>query len=153
MKTYWRALGLSRLFIVSAALVPLFAGAQVMKPASVSVSPSTSVSEVAVDHAGQRTLVRVAGSGKLSYHVTRQSDPPRVIVDFDNASLSLLRHAIPSEFEPVAGIRIDQFTTSAVRMVIDLTRPATLLVDNSGASLVISFADSAVAANQSPVPP
>ena len=153
MKTYWRALGLSRLFIVSAALVPLFAGAQAMKPASVSASPSTSVSEVAVDHAGQRTLVRVAGSGKLSYHVTRQSDPPQVIVDFDNASLSLFRHAIPSEFEPVAGIRVDQFTTSAVRMVIDLTRPATLLVDNSGASLVISFADSTVAANQSPVPP
>jgi type IV pilus assembly protein PilQ len=153
MKTYWRALGLSRLFIVSAAFVPLFAGAQAMKPASLSASPSTSVSEVAVDRAGQRTLVRVAGSGKLSYHVTRQSDPPRVIVDFDNASLALFRHAIPSDFEPVAGVRIDQFTTSLVRMVIDLTRPSTLLVDNSGATLVVSFADSATPATPSPLPP
>ncbi len=153
MKTYWRARGLSRLFVMSAALVPMWAGAQTVKPA-VSISlPASSVSDVAIDHAGQRTLVRIAGNGKLSYHVWKQSDPPRVVVDFDNASLAVLRHVIPSEFEPVRGIRLGQSTSDQVRMVIDLSRPSTFLLDNTGGALVMSFADSAAAANQIPVPP
>src|SRR5665213_2625830 len=143
MKTYWRALGLSRIFVVSAALVPLLAGAQAVKPASSPASPSISVADVEVGHIGQQAQVRVEGSGKLSYRVTRQSDPPRVVIDFDGARLAVARHIIPSEYEPVRGVRLGQFTTDQVRLVIDLSRPSTFSVDNGSSALVMTFSGAA----------
>jgi type IV pilus assembly protein PilQ len=148
MKTYWRAPRLSRLFLVSASLVPLLVGAQAVKPATSPASPSTSVADVEVDHVNQHTLVRVIGSGKLSYHITREFSPSRVVVDFDDARLTVARHAIPGESEPVHGVRLGQFTADQVRLVIDLTRPSAFSVDNSGATLVMTFADTPAASGE-----
>jgi type IV pilus assembly protein PilQ len=133
---------------MSASLVPLLAGAQAVKPAASPASPSTSVADVEVDHVGQHTLVRVVGSGKLDYHITRQSSPSRVVVDFDDARLTVARHAIPGEYEPVHGVRLGQFTPDQVRLVIDLTRPAAFSVDNGGATLLMTFADTPAASGE-----
>ena len=63
MKTYWRALGLSRLLLVSAALVPSLAGAQSISPGTATAVPATAVADVQVARAGDQTVVRIAGSG------------------------------------------------------------------------------------------
>ena len=55
MKTYWRASGLSRLFVVSAALMPLWAGAQSISPAAATATPASSVEDVQVARAGEQT--------------------------------------------------------------------------------------------------
>jgi len=144
MKTYRRAPRLSRLFLVSAALVPLLAGAQAVKMVS-SPAQATSVANVEVVRDGQQTLVRVEGSGPLRYHITRQSDPLRVVIDFDGARLAAPRHAVPSSFEPVRGLRLGQFQPDQARLVVDLSRPALPLIDQSGKFLFVSFADSASA--------
>ncbi len=148
MKTYWRALGLSRVFLVSAALVPLWAGAQSISPGAATATPATSVEDVQVARAGEQTVVRIAGSGKLSYHVTRQSDPPRVEVDFDDARLEVTRQAIPSEYAPVRGVRLGQLRPDEVRLVVDLTRPSAYSVDNRGSNVVMTFSDAPAAAVQ-----
>jgi type IV pilus assembly protein PilQ len=151
MKTYWRALGLSRLLLVSAALVPSLASAQSISPGTATAVPATSVADVQVARAGEQTVVRIAGSGKLSYHVIRQSDPPRVEVDFDDARLEVTRQAIPSEYAPVRGVRLGQVRPDEVRLVVDLTRPSAYSVDNHGSNLVMTFSDAPTPADQGAV--
>src|ERR1700674_5887958 len=108
MKTYWRASGLSRLLLVSAALVPILASAQSISPGTATAVPATSVADLQVARAGEQTVVRIAGRGKLSYHVMRQSDPPRVEVDFDDGRLEVTREALHSEYGPVRGVPLGQ---------------------------------------------
>jgi len=141
MMTYWRASGLSRLLLVSAALVPSLASAQSISPGTATAVPATSVADVQVARAGEQTVVRIAGSGKLSYHVIRQSDPPRVEIDFDDARLEVTRQAIPSEYAPVRGVRLGQVRPDEVRLV----------VDNHGSNLVMTFSDAPTAADQGAV--
>ena len=61
-----------------------------------------------MDRVGQQTVVRVQGDGPLSYHVTRMSDPPRVVVDFDGARLATPRNTVASDYEPVRGCGWDK---------------------------------------------
>ena len=81
----------------------------------------------------------------MRYHITRQSDPLRVVIDFDGARLAAPRHAVPSSFEPVRGLRLGQFQPDQARLVVDLSRPVMPLIDQSGKFLLVTFADSASA--------
>ena len=97
MKTYWSAqagrpiIRIACLLLVSsAAIATLWAGARDRARSD----RTTAIASVEVGRAGQRTTVRVAGTGPLSYHVLRLSDPPRLVVDFSNARLTMHDNAV-----------------------------------------------------------
>lgn len=153
MKTYWRALRLGGLFLVSAALAPVVTSAQSLKTAAAG-APAISVARVAVGRDGQRTTVRVmgqGGSGRLEYHVMRLPDPPRVVVDVDHARLAVAHNAVASNYAPVRGVRLGQFRPDEVRVVIDLTKPAAYKIQKGDHTVRVSFAAPAAAGAARPV--
>jgi len=153
MKTYWPVFRPSGLILAAAMLVPHMAGAQSAKPATATASSETAVAQVGVDRVGQQTVVRVQGNGPLNYHVTRMSDPPRVVVDFDGARLATPRNTVASDYDPVQRVRLGQARPDQVRVVIDLDSPREFSVDQKDQALTVAFADGAKAvAAKSPAP-
>ena len=141
MKTYWPVFRPSGLVLVAVMLVPHWASAQTAKSAAAQASSESTVAQVAVDRVGQQTIVRVQGDGPLNYHVTRLSDPPRVVVDFDEARLAAPRNIIASDHDPVRRVRLGQSRPDQVRVVIDLANASAFKVEQKDQSLLVSFGD------------
>ena len=148
MKTYRSAPWVGGLLAMSAALAPLWTGAQTLK--SDSVAPATtSLDRVEIARDGDHTQVRIEGTGHLAYHASRLTDPYRLVLDFDNARLATGHYAVPSGYAPVHDVRMGQFSAQQVRVVIDLSSGASYSVENTAAKqgagdeLVVTFADSA----------
>jgi type IV pilus assembly protein PilQ len=155
MKTYWRALRLGGVFLVSAALVPIVTGAQSLKTAA-PTGPTTSVARVEIGRSGQRTTVRVearGGSGRLAYHMMRLANPPRVVVDVDHARLAVPHNAIASSYAPVRGVRLGQFRPDEVRVVIDLAEPTAYKIETGDNAVSVSFAQPAGTPSDEPQAP
>src|SRR5205823_8706536 len=85
MKTYWPVFRPSGLVLAAVMLVPHWTGAQTAKSVTAEASSESAVAQVDVDRVGQQTIVRIQGDGPLKYHLSRLSDPLRVVVDFDAA--------------------------------------------------------------------
>lgn len=150
MTNYWPVLRTGGLILASLALVPFSAGAQATSPAAAAASPRNSVSRVEVAGDSNQATVRVEGSGgsaDLNYQVSRLTDPPRVVVDLNDAKLAVGRNAIPSTFEPVRGVRLGQYKPDEVRVVIDLLRPAEYAIAKNDHGLTVTFANSAATAH------
>ncbi len=145
MKTYWPVFRPSGLILAAVMLVPHMTGAQTAKPATATAASETAVAQVGVDRVGQQTVVRVQGDGPLSYHVTRMSDPPRVVVDFDGARLATPRNTVASDYDPVQRVRLGQARPDQVRVVIDLDSPREFSVDLKDQALTVAFTDGAKA--------
>jgi type IV pilus assembly protein PilQ len=148
MKTYWPVLRLSGLLLASVVLVRLTAGAQAPKTSASPSFPTAFVSQVEIARSGQQTMVRVEESrhtGEINYQVLRLANPPRVVVDFDDARLSVARNAIPSNYEPIRGVRLGQYRPNQVRVVIDLQHPAEFAVEKSVHALTVTFAEAEAA--------
>jgi type IV pilus secretin PilQ/predicted competence protein len=143
MKTYWPVFRPSGLVLAAAMLVPHWAGAQTVKSAAAQTSFQSTVAQVGVDRVGQQTIVRVQGDGPLNYHVTRLSDPPRVVVDFDEARLAAPRNIIASDHDPVRRVRLGQSRPDQVRVVIDLVSVAPFKVEQKDQALLVSFSEQA----------
>ena len=141
MKTYGRVFRPGGLVLAAAMLVPHLAGAQVAKSAAAQASSATAVAQVGVDRVGQQTIVRVQGDGPLNYHVTRMSDPPRVVVDFDQARLVAPSNTIASSYDPVRRVRLGQSRPDQVRVVIDLASPVQFKVERKDQALFVAFGD------------
>src|ERR1700719_1193023 len=141
MKTYGRVFRPSGLVLAAAMLVPHLAGAQVAKSAAAQASAATAVAQVGVDRAGQQTIVRVQGDGPLNYHVTRMSDPPRVVVDFDEARLAAPSNTIASDYDPVRRVRLGQSRPDQVPVVLDLASHVYFKVEQKDQALFVAFAD------------
>jgi len=141
MKTYWPVFRPSGLVLAAAMLVPHLAGAQAAKPATPLASPAASVAQVGVERVGQQTVVRMQGGGELTYHVTRMSDPPRVVVDFDEARLAVPSNTVASDYAPVRRVRLGQSRPDQVRVVIDLLSRAEFSVERKDQALTVSFND------------
>jgi len=139
MKTYWPVFRPSGLVLAAAMLVPHLAGAQAAKLATPLASPAASVAQIGVERVGQQTVVRMQGSGELSYHVTRMSDPPRVVVDFDEARLAVPSNTVASDYAPVRRVRLGQSRPDQVRVVIDLLNRAEFSVERKDQALTVSF--------------
>jgi type IV pilus assembly protein PilQ len=148
MKTYWPAFRPSGLVLAAAMLVPHLAGAQAAKLPAPLASPAASVAQVGVERVGQQTVVRVQGSGSRNYHVTRLSDPPRVVVDFDDARLAVPSNAVASDYAPVRRVRLGQARPDQVRVVIDLLNRAEFSVEQKDQALTVSFSDQRSARKQ-----
>jgi type IV pilus secretin PilQ/predicted competence protein len=143
MKTYWPVFRPSGLVLAAAMLVPHWASAQTAKSAAAQASSESTVAQVGVDRVGQQTIVRVQGDGPLNYHVTRLSDPPRVVVDFDEARLAAPRNIIASDHDPVRRVRLGQSRPDQVRVVIDLASASTFKVEQKDQALLVAFSDPA----------
>jgi type IV pilus assembly protein PilQ len=160
MTNYWPVLRSGGLLLASAALLPFSAGAQAPSAVTTPASPVTSVSKVEIAGDGQETSVRVEGSSDaagMSYHVSRLSDPPRVVLDVSDARLAAARTDVPSSYDPVRGVRLGQFRPDQVRVVIDLQRPAEFAIEKQGHELTVTFAKpegapADVTAGANPVP-
>ena len=145
MKTYWPVFRPSGLILAAVMLAPHMAGAQSAKPATATASAGTAVAQVGVDRVGQQTVVHVQGNGPLNYHVTRMSDPPRVVVDFDGARLATPRNTVASDYDPVQRVRLGQARPDQVRVVIDLDSPREFSVEQKDQALTVAFTDGAKA--------
>src|SRR5437879_13040642 len=124
MKTYGPVFRPSGLVLAAAMLMPHLAGAQAPKSATAQATSVTAVAQVGIDRIGQQTIVRIQGDGPLNYHVTRLSDPPRVVVDFDQARLAAPRNDVASDYDPVRRVRLGQSQPDQVRVVIALPSSA-----------------------------
>ena len=153
MKTYWPAFRPSGLILAAVMLAPHWAGAQPAKPATAQASSETAVAQVGVDRVGQQTVVRVQGDGPLNYHVTRMSDPPRVVVDLDGARLAAPSNTVASGYDPVLRVRLGQFRPDQVRVVIDLGSPREFSVERKDQALLVAFRDASTAGAVNPATP
>lgn len=154
MKTYWPVFRPSGLVLAAVMLVPHWTGAQTAKSAAAQASSESAVAQVDVDRVGQQTIVRVQGDGPLNYHVSRLSDPPRVVVDFDAARLIAPRNVIASDHEPVRRVRLGQSQPDQVRVVIDLAAVTPFKVEKKEQALLVAFNDQPQsAAAHAAVPP
>ena len=148
MKIYGPALRVGGFLLASTALLPCLMAAQAPKTVAAPAAPAKSVAQVEVGRSGQQTAVRVnmqGGSGELAYHVSRLSNPPRVVVDLDGTRLAAGRDLVPSSYEPVRAVRLGQPQPGQVRVVIDLQRPTGFYVEQQGQDLVVTFSESATA--------
>jgi type IV pilus secretin PilQ/predicted competence protein len=141
MKTYGPAFRPSTLILAAAMLMPQWSGAQVPKALTAEAPSATTVARVGVDRLGQQTIVRVQGTGPLSYHVTQLSDPPRVVVDLGGARLTETRNTITSDYAPVRRVRLGQSHPDQVRVVIDLASPVQFEVERKDQALLVAFKD------------
>ena len=141
MKTYWPVFRPSGLVLAAVMLMPHWTGAQTAKSAAAQASSESAVAQVEVDRVGQQTIVRVQGDGPLNYHVSRLSDPPRVVVDFDAAHLTAPRNVIASDHEPVRRVRLGQSQPGQVRVVIDLAAVTPFKVEKREQALLVAFDD------------
>jgi type IV pilus assembly protein PilQ len=97
------------------------------------------IKQVNLAQNGNQIEVNVVGSGKLTYHVTRLSNPDRIVLDFDGAHLKTSQKNIASNLDPIREIRLAQFTPEVSRVVIDLRSPAHYNVNASGNAVTVAF--------------
>jgi hypothetical protein len=92
MKTKWPAFRFGCLLLAGTVLTAFPASAQVAHEAvSSTAGPSSSISGVEVARAGQRTTVRISGTGELRYQTSRLDNPARLVLDFQETNLAVSR--------------------------------------------------------------
>jgi AMIN domain-containing protein len=90
--------------------------------------------------AGDDTRVRIPGDRPLTYRAYTLDDPPRLVLDLDNASHDPAPRIIDGKGPVLARIRSAQFQltpTRSVRVVFDLRRAAPFWVEPDGDTLVV----------------
>src|SRR5205085_6585423 len=140
MKTKWPALQFGCLLLAGAALTAFPASAQVAREeATIAAGPSSSISGVEIARAGQRTTVRIAGTGELRYQTSRLEDPARLVLDFVDTHLVVSRYTVQSKYTPIRAVRLGQSRPDLSRVVIDLAKFAPFTVQSEGSGVTISF--------------
>src|SRR5579872_5093246 len=146
MKTKWPAFRFGCLLLAGSVLTAFPASAQVAHEAVTSTAgPSSSISGVEVARSGQRTTVRISGSGALHYQTSRLENPTRLVLDFEDTNLAVSRYAVRSEHAPVRAVRLGQTKPGLSRVVIDLAEFVPVNVNEDGSDLMISFSSPAAA--------
>ena len=146
MKTKWPAFRFGCLLLAGVVLTAFPASAQVAHEAVTSTAgPSSSISGVEVAHVGQRTTVRISGSGELHYQTSRLDNPARLVFDFEDTSLAVSRYTVRSEYVPVRAVRLGQSKPGLSRVVIDLAEFVPFSVHADGSNVMISFTSPAEA--------
>jgi AMIN domain-containing protein len=98
------------------------------------------VGRAEVLEAGDDTRVRIPGDRPLTYRAYTLDDPPRLVLDLDNASHDPVPRVIDGKGPVLARIRSAQFQvtpTRSVRVVFDLRRAAPFWVEPDGDALVV----------------
>jgi type IV pilus assembly protein PilQ len=140
MKTKWPAFGFGCLLLAGAAMPALPASAQVAHDANVSTAAqAAAISNVEVAHTGQRTTVRISGTGNLRYQTSRLDSPPRLVLDFSDTRLAAGRNKVSSDYAPVLAVRMGQPISGQSRVVIDLAKRVPFSTEMDGSSVIVSF--------------
>jgi type IV pilus secretin PilQ/predicted competence protein len=146
MKTKWPAFRFGCLLLAGTVLTTIPASAQVAHEAVTSTAgPSSSISGVEVARAGQRTTVRISGSGELRYQTSRLDNPARLVLDFQETNLAVSRYTVRSEYVPVRAVRLGQSKPGLSRVVIDLAEFVPFSAHTDGSDVMISFTSPAEA--------
>src|SRR5258705_4446479 len=146
MKTKWPAFRFGCLLLAGAVLTAFPASAQVAHEAVTSTAgPSSSISGVEVARAGQRTTVRISGTGELRYQTWRLDNPARLVLDFQETNLAVSRYTVRSEYVPVRAVRLGQSKPGLSRVVIDLAEFVPFSAHTDGSDVMISFTSPAEA--------
>src|SRR6267154_4514006 len=146
MKTKWPAFRFGCLLLAGAVLTAIPASAQVAQEAvSSTAGPSSSISGVEVARAGQRTTVRISGTGELRYQTSRLDNPARLVLDFQETNLAVSRYTVRSEYVPVRAVRLGQSKPGLSRVVIDLAEFVPFSAHTDGSDVMISFTSPAEA--------
>ena len=154
MKTKWPAFRFGCLLLAGAALTAFPASAQEAHGAATNTAgPSSSISTVEVGRSGQRTTVRIAGTGDLRYKTSRLDDPTRLVLDFVDTRLAVSRYTVPSDYVPVRDVRLGQSKPGLSRVVIDLAKFVPFTVLANGSDLTISFSSPEEAIIPTPLRP
>lgn len=139
MKTNWPALRSGFLILASLAVGAVVLPARPQELAGATTTPAVISSVAILQSAAQRASVRVEGEGKLEARATRMQNPDRLVLDFDGARLGAQKTAIPGVLAPVLGVRLGQFRSNVVRVVIDLTDAARYQLSHDGTAIVVMF--------------
>jgi hypothetical protein len=92
--------------------------------------------------AGQRgTNVEIVADRHLRPAIQQLEKPPRLVIDFTNATYVGQRKRFAARSEQVSAVRIDQFrkTPPVARVVVDLLQPVDYRVSGKAGTLVISL--------------
>ena len=144
MKTNWPALGFRCLLLAGAAVAVLPARAQVAQQTFVSAAaPLASISAVEVAQPGPQTAVRIRGTGELHFQASRLDSPPRLVLDFADTPLQVLKNKVTSVYAPVLDVRTGEPNPGNSRIVIDLSKRVPFSVQADGSDVTISFANPA----------
>jgi type IV pilus assembly protein PilQ len=100
------------------------------------------IERVTLARANDEVIVRVEASGKLNYQALRLTNPERLVLDFQGASLSRLQKPA-AMLAPVSAIRASQFKPEMARVVIDLEHAAAYQLSPMDSGLAITFGSSA----------
>jgi type IV pilus secretin PilQ/predicted competence protein len=149
MKTNWPALRSGFLILASLAVGTSAMPAQTQELAGATTTPAVISSVAILQSATQRASVRVAGEGKLEARAARMQNPDRLVLDFDGARLGAQKTVIPGVVAPVLGVRLGQFRSNVVRVVIDLTDAARYQLSHDGTAVVVLFNEQPAAPNAS----
>ena len=126
-------------------------------PVGANNSSPTAIEQVRISRNEQQTEVHVDGNGPLSYVAFRLSDPDRLVLDFSDAFVHMPRKSIPSDLQPVRGVRVGQFKADVARVVIDLASEVPYTIREDGNVVTVVFHSAAQAdpdlpsKNQAPV--
>lgn len=108
-------------------------------------APANSViRQISVAKDGQIPEVLVLGSGALSYQELRLSNPPRLVLDFNNERMSAPKK-ISSEVQPIRDVRAAQFSPEVARIVIDLSKDSSYSVKHVEGGVAVQFTSSPAA--------
>jgi type IV pilus assembly protein PilQ len=98
------------------------------------------VREVKITPSGAETEITVVVGGEVTVHHFMLAEPPRLILDVEDAAHSLNRHSYEAIGRGgVIRLRSSQFRPDVVRLVFDLTRELAYDVDQSGGSVHVRF--------------
>jgi type IV pilus secretin PilQ/predicted competence protein len=100
------------------------------------------IRQVQLVQVGKQTQVSIRGTGHLTYHVLRLSEPDRLVLDFTGARLETRQNTIPSNLDPVREIRLGQRTADVARIVIDLRQPVSFNISAAANAVTVAFAPS-----------
>src|ERR1700730_3048598 len=139
MKTNGPALRSGFLILASMAVGTSVLPAQTQELAGATTTPAVISSVAILQGALQRARVRVEGEGRLDARAARMQNPDRLVLDFNGARLGVQKTGIPGVLAPVLGVRLGQFRTNVVRVVIDLTEAAHFQLAHDGTAVVVMF--------------
>jgi type IV pilus assembly protein PilQ len=139
MKTNWPALRSGFLILASLAVGAVVLPAQTQEIAGATTTPAVISGVAILQSAAQRASVRVEGEGKLEARAARMQNPDRLVLDFAGARLGAQKTVIPGILAPVLGVRLGQFRSDVVRVVIDLSEAARYQLSHDGTAVVVVF--------------
>jgi polysaccharide export outer membrane protein len=102
-------------------------------------SPGATIEQVHLSVAGQKTQVRVDGTGLLTYNIFRLNQPDRLVVDFSGAVLRAQERSLLSSIYPVRLVRIGQFQPNVARLVIEIAKQLPYTIAESKNAITVVF--------------